>query len=79
MTTDDAVRWCQEHLAEVSFFSHYGTDRVRVKPAGYAWSERNTFLEAVEAARQLILRSNSDNDYHVKCCGPDVQSVSTRV
>lgn len=51
---ESALRWCSERGATVTFVSVYATPRVKVRlPGGAVQTERNTFLEAVEAARTI--------------------------
>jgi len=50
MTYEEALKWCQEYLATVQFYSVYLEPRVLVRAAGgVPICERDTFLEAVEA------------------------------
>lgn len=69
MTLEESIKWCQEHLATVSFISVYNVPRVRVKPAGYPFQERNSITEAVEAARNNIRSIHRDDELHADCCG----------
>lgn len=56
LTVEEALCWCSEENAVVSFSDHYGHPRVVVSCAGYPWlAERDTFLEAVAAARPALV------------------------
>lgn len=67
MTNEEAIQWCRSHYALVSFFSHYGDNRVTVRPAGFPPQERDTFIEAVEAARNWNRETRAEG--HADCCG----------
>lgn len=58
MTHKEALAWCQESLAIVSFIYVQGASRVRVRPCGFPFleTERDTFIEAVEATKNNVDR-----------------------
>jgi len=68
MDQQTALDWCARHQAVVTFLYVYSVPRVRVKACGYPFSERNTFVEAVEAAKDFILRSADALELHADCC-----------
>lgn len=51
MNITEAIEWCHENQAVVSFLFVYGTRRVKVRSPGYPYQERYTFEDAVDAAK----------------------------
>ncbi len=59
MTYEEALAWCIEHMAQVTFFDEQYQHRVTVRAAGFPHNTatRNSFVEAVEATKQLVERA----------------------
>jgi hypothetical protein len=54
MSYEEAIAWCVEWHATVSFI-YEQSPRARVKASGFPFTEHYTFLEAVDAARKLVI------------------------
>ncbi len=57
---EEALHWCEEAFAQISFFTEQGQCRYRVKPSGFPLVERGDLLEAIEAARAFVANSEAE-------------------